>query len=151
MLQKNSPTGDGMKIGELAARSGVAPSTIRFYESCGLLPVASRGSNGYRLYAAEAVCQLQMIQIAQRLGFPLDAIRSVLASGEGLPQELILEKLHARLAEIDKLQAELIVQRQQVETMLATLNQRWALGECIELGSLAEQLANVPKRRVTRR
>ena len=144
MLQKNLPVADGMKIGELAARSGVAPSTIRFYEASGLLPAASRGANGYRLYAADALRQLLMIQTAQRLGFPLDAVRGVLASGAGLPHELILQKLNARLTEIDTLQAELAAQRQQVETMLATLNQRWAAGECLELELLAQPLAALP-------
>ena len=37
-----------MKIGELARRSGLAASTIRFYESKGLLKAVSRQSNGYR-------------------------------------------------------------------------------------------------------
>lgn len=150
MLQKNLPAGDGMKIGELAARSGVAPSTIRFYEASGLLPPASRGANGYRLYSADALRQLLMIQTAQRLGFPLDALRGVLASGEGLPHELILQKLNARLTEIDTLQAELAAQRQEVETMLATLNERWARGECVELDLLAQPPARAPKRRVAR-
>lgn len=38
-----------MRIGELACRAGVAASTIRFYESSGLLPAATRGTNGYRV------------------------------------------------------------------------------------------------------
>lgn len=151
MPQKNPPAGDGMKIGELAARSGVAPSTIRFYEASGLLPPASRGANGYRLYSADALRQLLIIQTAQRLGFPLDAVRGSLASGEGVPHELILQKLQDRLVEIDTMQAALTAQRQQVETMLATLNERWARGECVELDMLAEPLAAIPRRGTTRR
>lgn len=144
MQQKNLLTNDHMKIGELAARSGVAPSTIRFYESSGLLPAATRGANGYRLYSQEALRQLLIIQTAQRLGFPLDAVRGVLASGESLPHELILQKLHARLTEIDTMQAALAAQRQQVENMLATLNQSWGAGECLDLDLLAQPLAALP-------
>lgn len=153
MLQKNLPASDHMKIGELATRSGVAASTIRFYEASGLLPAASRGANGYRLYSQEALRQLLIIQTAQRLGFPLDAVRGVLASGEGLPHELILQKLQARLAEVDTMQAALAAQRQQIEQMLATLNQRWAAGECLEPEWLAQPLAVLPmtpKRRAGR-
>ena len=42
-----------MKIGELARRTGLAPSRIRFYEASGLI-AAQRQSNGYRDYPAEA-------------------------------------------------------------------------------------------------
>lgn len=144
MQQKNLLTNDHMKIGELAARSGVAPSTIRFYEASGLLPAATRGANGYRLYSQEALRQLLIIQTAQRLGFPLDAVRGVLASGEGLRHELILQNLQARLTEIHTMQAALTAQRQQVENMLATLNQSWGAGECLELDLLAQPLAVLP-------
>lgn len=144
MLQKNIPTSESMKIGELATRSGVAPSTIRFYEASGLLPAATRGANGYRRYSQDALRQLLIIQTAQKLGFPLDAVRGLLASGEGLPHELILQKLEARLAEIDTMQAALNAQRQQIEQMLATLQQSWGAGKCLELAVLAQPLAALP-------
>lgn len=144
MSQKDLPANESMKIGELAKRSGVAPSTIRFYEASGLLPAATRGANGYRLYSQQALRQLLIIQTAQRLGFPLDAVRGVLASGEGMPHELILQKLQARLTEIDTMQAALSAQRQQVENMLTTLNQSWVAGECLELDLLAQPLAVLP-------
>lgn len=144
MSQKDLPANESMKIGELAKRSGVAPSTIRFYEASGLLPAATRGANGYRLYSQQALRQLLIIQTAQRLGFPLDAVRGVLASGEGMPHELILQKLHARLTEIDTMQAALSAQRQQVENMLITLNQSWVAGECLDLNLLAQPLAVLP-------
>lgn len=144
MSQKDLPANESMKIGELAKRSGVAPSTIRFYEASGLLPAATRGANGYRLYSQQALRQLLIIQTAQRLGFPLDAVRGVLASGEGMPHELILQRLQARLAEIDTMQAALSAQRQQVENMLITLNQSWVAGECLDLNLLAQPLAVLP-------
>lgn len=37
-----------MKIGELAERTGLNPSRIRFYESIGLLKMVGRQANGYR-------------------------------------------------------------------------------------------------------
>lgn len=144
MSPKQSADNKPMKIGELAARSGVAPSTIRFYEASGLLPAATRGSNGYRLYSLDALRQLLIIQTAQRLGFPLDAVRGSLASGEGLPHELILQKLQDRLLEIDTMQAALAEQRQQVANMLDTLQQSWAAGECLDLEVLAQPLAELP-------
>ena len=44
-----------MKIGELARRSGLTPSRIRFYERIGLLKTVDRQSNGYRTYPQQAV------------------------------------------------------------------------------------------------
>ena len=50
-----------MKIGELARRTGLAASAIRFYESKGLLNAVSRQENGYRDYPLEAVAVLSVI------------------------------------------------------------------------------------------
>ncbi|MEG0882624.1 MAG: MerR family DNA-binding transcriptional regulator, partial [Janthinobacterium sp.] len=57
-----------MKIGELAKRSGLAASTIRFYEAKGLLKTVDRQSNGYRDYPLEAVAVLSIISDAQQAG-----------------------------------------------------------------------------------
>ncbi|HBW99259.1 MAG TPA: MerR family transcriptional regulator, partial [Pseudoalteromonas sp.] len=54
-----------MKIGELAKHSGIAASTIRYYESIGLLPHGTRNNNGYRQYDKASVEQLKMIKFAQ--------------------------------------------------------------------------------------
>ena len=66
-----------MRIGELASRSGLSTSRIRFYEAEGLLNVVSRRANGYREYPAEALMILGIIIGAQRTGFSLDEIRQV--------------------------------------------------------------------------
>ena len=66
-----------MRIGELARRSGLSASRIRFYEAKGLLNVASRKANGYREYPADALMILGIIIGAQRTGFSLDEIRQI--------------------------------------------------------------------------
>ena len=66
-----------MKIGELAERTGLAPSRIRFYEGIGLLKV-ERQPNGYRTYPPQAVLVLELIATAQQAGFSLDEIRTLL-------------------------------------------------------------------------
>jgi len=69
-------------IGEVATRSGKAPSAIRYYESVGLLPEPERVS-GRRRYPAEVVHSLAVIETAQRAGLTLDDIRLMLrASAE---------------------------------------------------------------------
>jgi len=70
-----------MRISQLAARSGVPASTLRFYESAGLLPTA-RTAAGYRLYGEDAVERLGLISTGKRLGLPLDEIGDLLAVWE---------------------------------------------------------------------
>lgn len=97
-----------MKIGELATRTGLAPSRIRFYESIGLLRTVERRPNGYRTYPADAVLVLDIIAAAQNAGFSLDEIRAL------LPPDLaqwergaLLEALHRKVADIETLEARL--------------------------------------------
>ncbi|HVL65059.1 MAG TPA: MerR family transcriptional regulator [Actinomycetota bacterium] len=67
-------------IGEAAARAGVAPSALRYYESEGLLPPAERVS-GRRVYPPGVVDRVALIQTAQAAGFSLAEIRSLIRSG----------------------------------------------------------------------
>lgn len=67
-----------MRIGELAERTGLAPSRIRFYERIGLLKTVRRKANGYRTYPPEAVTMLKLITTAQQAGFSLDELTSLL-------------------------------------------------------------------------
>jgi DNA-binding transcriptional MerR regulator len=133
-----------MRIGELADRAGMSPSAIRFYESSKLLPAATRDANGYRSYSEEALRILLAIQLAQRLGFSLDAIRSVLARDGVWPKETIIEKLNLRLKEIDAMQAALKQQRKEVTAMMDNLNAHWASDDCVAMGSLVEQALAEP-------
>jgi len=63
-----------MTIGEVAARAGIAPSAIRFYEKGGLLKPPVR-LNGRRIYSEGAVHQLVVILFAKANGFTLPEIR----------------------------------------------------------------------------
>lgn len=67
-----------MKIGELAQRTGLAPSTIRFYEAQGLISQVRRQANGYREYPSQAVQIVEIIITAQAGGFSLEQIRHLL-------------------------------------------------------------------------
>lgn len=97
-----------MKIGELAQRTGLAASRIRFYESIGLLKLVQRQANGYRSYPEEAVLVLNLITTAQQAGFSLDELRTL------LPQDLaqwehgkLLDTLQAKVKDIEALQQRL--------------------------------------------
>ncbi|WP_017594768.1 MerR family transcriptional regulator [Nocardiopsis potens] len=66
-----------MRIAQLAERSGVPPSTLRYYGERGLLP-ARRSSAGYRLYDRGALERLAFIAAGKRLGLELDEIGELL-------------------------------------------------------------------------
>ncbi|MEU1465815.1 heavy metal-responsive transcriptional regulator [Streptomyces sp. NPDC005727] len=65
------------RISQLAERSGVPATTLRFYESAGLLP-AERTASGYRTYGEDAVERLAFISSAKLLGLTLEGIRDLL-------------------------------------------------------------------------
>jgi DNA-binding transcriptional MerR regulator len=119
-----------MKIGELAERSGIPASTIRYYEKEGLLPKAQRGANGYRVYQANALDRLDLIQLGQKLGFSLDTIRSVAALHGTALKDALLGQLDARLQEIDRLRAILEEQRSSVVSAKERVLGAPANGEC---------------------
>jgi len=97
-----------MKIGELAQRTGLAASRIRFYERIGLLKAVERQGNGYRSYPDEAVLTLRLIATGQRAGFSLDELR-VLLPGDLSSWEhgTLLDTLRRKVKDIDALQAQL--------------------------------------------
>ena len=66
-----------LSIGEVADRTGVAPSALRFYESRGLI-VGSRTDGGQRRYAREVIRRVSFIRAAQQVGLTLAEIGAAL-------------------------------------------------------------------------
>lgn len=66
-----------MKIGDLAARTGVAPRLLRYYEQVGILHPL-RSSNGYRTYGEPAVDRVLQIRDLLEAGLTTEMIREVL-------------------------------------------------------------------------
>lgn len=67
-----------MKIGDLAAQSGVSVQTVRFYERSGLLPEPTRTRAGYREYGIHDLHRLRFIRRAKELGFTLTEVGELL-------------------------------------------------------------------------
>ena len=70
---------DLMTIGQIAARAGVATSTLRFSEDEGLVLPAMRTGGNRRLYHREVLRRIAFIRSAQRVGLGLAEIRAALA------------------------------------------------------------------------
>src|SRR5436190_23748451 len=69
---------DRLTVGEVAERSGFAPSALRYYEREGLIH-ATRTAGGQRRYRRSELRRLAFIRAARHIGLGLDDIRDVLA------------------------------------------------------------------------
>ncbi len=68
-----------MKINEVAKCTGVTVRTLHYYDQIGLLKPDAVTENGYRVYSAGNLGQLQQILFFRELGFPLGEIRGIMA------------------------------------------------------------------------
>lgn len=98
-----------MKIGELAAASGVSERMIRHYEKIGLTPRAQRRASGYRDYDDRDVNTLGFIRRARDLGFPIEEIGRLLSlwHDTGRASADVKALALARAAELQRKAAEL--------------------------------------------
>ncbi|MGS2648544.1 MerR family transcriptional regulator [Streptosporangium sp. G12] len=106
-----------LTIGELASRTGVATSALRYWEELGLLPVPARVS-GQRRYPPSAVGLVGVVVLLRDVGFTLREIKAFIASrspaGDGW-RELYRRKL----AELDQRIAQAQVARTAIAHGLA--------------------------------
>ena len=92
----------GMKIGEVARRSGTGIETIRYYEREGLLPPPQRRPSGYRQYDGATVERLDYIRRAKELGFTLAEVRDLLDLSSAAPTcEHVRHRAEAKIADIE--------------------------------------------------
>ncbi|GAA4091598.1 MerR family transcriptional regulator [Actinomadura miaoliensis] len=114
-----------MRISQLAERTGVPATTLRFYESAGLLP-ADRTPAGYRVYGQDAVERLAFIGAAKDLGLPLEEIAELLrvwAAGACAEVKAELRpRVAARLTEVERRVAELTALTVSLRRALAHLD-----------------------------
>jgi DNA-binding transcriptional MerR regulator len=98
------------QIGELAARSGLTPDTLRYYERLGLLPSPQRTPGGFRVYSPAALDRLRFIKQAQTLGLSLQEIRTLVSYADrgGVKRcQRVHDLLQHKIADLDAKMAEL--------------------------------------------
>src|SRR5258706_10370427 len=95
----------GLKIGDLADRTGFSRDTLRFYERVGLLSPPRRTAAGHRVYDGEALERLKFIRRSQELGLTLDDVRALLKLKELPDREAwqgVFDRLRNRLRAIEQ-------------------------------------------------
>jgi MerR family transcriptional regulator, redox-sensitive transcriptional activator SoxR len=75
---------DQLTIGELATRSGVATSALRYYEAIGLITGVRTAAN-HRRYSRATLRVVALIRVAQGLGLSLEEIQQALATIASAP------------------------------------------------------------------
>ncbi|MGX5665414.1 helix-turn-helix domain-containing protein [Rhizobium daejeonense] len=103
-------------IGDLSRRTGVKVPTIRYYEQMGLIAAADRTEGNQRRYEQADLERLAFIRHARDLGFPIDAIRELLAlsrhpdepceRADDIAREQLIE-VREKIARLRKLEDEL--------------------------------------------
>ena len=69
----------GLTVGQVAERSGVAPSALRFYERKRLI-TSDRTAGNQRRYRGDVLCRVAMIRACQRVGLSIAEIQAALAA-----------------------------------------------------------------------
>lgn len=111
-----------LKIGEVAACSGIPVKTIRYYEELGLLsPVVHRSRSKYRLFDKSIYNRLAFIKRAQALGLSLKEIKEILAVRDAghLPCGVVKQTLLLKLREIDRQMKALEMLRLELQEILS--------------------------------
>ena len=117
---------DLMTIGEVARRSGVAASALRFYEERGLIR-SERAGSGHRRYPRAALRRIAFIVFAQRVGLKLEEVAEELAKlpAQGTPSGRDWNRLSSRW-------------KSRIDDRIAELERlRGGLTECIGCGCLS--------------
>ena len=108
-----------LSIGEVANRTGLRPSAIRYYESAGLIPQPER-VNGQRRYPHDVLTHLAIVRMAQEAGFTIGEIHTLVS---GFPASTPAsqrwhELAQRKLPEVDALIERLIAVRRVLEQSL---------------------------------
>ena len=107
-----------LTISQLARRSGMPASTLRYYEKVGVIPPATRSDSGYRLYDEKALARLAFVQRAKALGVDLGDLADLVRLWDGAECAPVQDRLRGlvheqraatrgRLEELSQLAADL--------------------------------------------
>lgn len=127
-----------MRIGELAKKSGIPASTIRYYEKEGLLPDARRTSSGYRIYDDGVLEYIQFIKIGQMLGFKLHELPALMQNGKSLDHDTLLRILDNKKAELDAQITQLQSNSDKIDKLKQELSETWDKGVCVCSGRITQ-------------
>jgi MerR family redox-sensitive transcriptional activator SoxR len=97
-----SEQAEQLTIGEVELRSGVKATTLRYYETLGVLPEPARVS-GQRRYTIDVLRRLAIVDVAQRAGCSLEEIADLFAAADEPASDRLRALADRKLPEIERL------------------------------------------------
>jgi DNA-binding transcriptional MerR regulator len=131
----------GLRIGELAERTGTSVPTIRYYEQIGLLRPATRQGGGQRTYALDDIDRLTFIRRCRDFDFSIAQVRVLVSLVQDPGSSCMtardlaaghLETVRAKMRELAALEASLVSFVYDCETSCGGRSGP----ECVVLGEL---------------
>ncbi|MBK0331647.1 MerR family transcriptional regulator [Brachybacterium sp. MASK1Z-5] len=115
-----------MRIGEFARRTGLTPSTVRFYEERDMFNPGqiTRGPNGYRDFGEDAVQRVRLVLAGRDAGFSLQDMRTRMAHWVEMDDTERRDLLTEQLDVIERRREELERSRATILDALAVLEER---------------------------
>ena len=126
-----------LKVGDLAARTGLSVRTLHHYDKIGLLSPSGRSESGHRLYARREILRLQQILSLRQIGLSLDEIGDVLKRRNGVAGRVI--RMHiSRLKERIAMEQDLCRRLESLEPRLDSAGLDEII-QCIEVMTMFEK------------
>jgi DNA-binding transcriptional MerR regulator len=126
-----------LTIGQLSKRTDVKVTTIRYYESVGIIKEPTRSPGGRRLYDEEAVQALSFVKHGRDLGFSMNAISDLLGLRDSPDQDCgaVNRIAQHQLEEVQKRIRQLVALETELERIIRACN-GGTVAECRILGAL---------------
>ncbi len=129
-----------LSIGEVARRTGIRPSALRYYEESGILPAPAR-VGGRRRYGSDVIRRVDLLRFAQQAGFSLEEIKTLFHGfGSETPLSARWQSLARRkMRELDELAERVTRMREALELSLKC--------GCVRVEDCSLSPADVPQTR----
>ena len=128
-----------LSIGKLSRMAGVGIDTVRYYERNGLLAPSTRLASGYRRYGDLELARLRFIRRAQKLGFTLKEISSLLNLSARRNVAQVKRAAQAKLEDVDARIADLQRVRDGLALLVEACPGHGRASECPILRALADE------------
>lgn len=135
-----------LKIGQLAARSGITARNLRFYADAGVFGDLPRSVKGYRLFPPEAIHWVRILRAAQAAGFSLDEVQELLRAlrQDSAPCAHVREALGGKLQALELKLAEIKLLVDILRITLGTPDGQSSVVGCNLMETLLAEAARLP-------
>jgi MerR family copper efflux transcriptional regulator len=137
-----------LTISQLARRSGVPTTTLRYYEKIGVLPPTTRAESGYRIYDEDALARIAFVQRAKALGVALGDLGDLVRLWDGEEcapvQERLRSLVHEQRAATRRRLEELTQLAADLETVGATIGDAACGPDCACLQPATSVASELP-------